>query len=199
MTTINISQFAGLGEGGNVPLVKINNNYQVTDTMTLIHGIHSFRFGGEVNRRQINTFDTGTPLGAFTFNGQFTNRGIGVPTVGTGIAMADFLLGAPGSVAYTVINGLTGDRKSEFSTFVQDDIRLTSRLTVNLGLRYDLFTPIVEVAGRMANFVPALGDLFPAGSPEVNGSRATVRTNYRNFGPSGTLQVIRKVLAKPSQ
>jgi len=198
MTTINISQFAGLGEGGNVPLVKINNNYQVTDTMTLIHGIHSFRFGVEVIRRQLNTFDSSTPLGAFTFNGQFTNRGIGVPTGGTGIAMADFLLGAPGTMAYTVINGLTGDRSTVFSTFVQDDIRLTSRLTVNLGLRYDLFTPIVEVADRMANFVPALGDLFPAGSPEVKGSRATVRTNYRNFGPrvGFALQLNRKTVLR---
>ncbi|HZT38782.1 MAG TPA: TonB-dependent receptor [Bryobacteraceae bacterium] len=183
MTSIYISSYAGLGEGGSVPLVKINNNFQYSDTVMLTHGMHSFRFGGEVVRRQINTFDCPNPLGAFTFNGQFTNRGIGVSTAGTGNAMADFLLGAPASVTYTIMNGLTGDRRTELGVFIQDDIRLTSRLTLNLGLRYDLYTPNVEVADRMANFVPELGDIFPAKSPQVHGTRATVATDYNNFAP----------------
>ena len=183
MTNILISSYAGLGEGGSVPLVKINNNYQFTDTVMVTRGKHSIRFGGEIVRREINTFDCPNPLGSFSFNGQFTNRGIGVSTSGTGNAMAEFLLGAPGSVTYTIMNGLTGDRRTELGFFAQDDIRLTSRLTINLGLRYDLYTPNVEVANRMANFVPALGDIFAAGSSQVHGSRATVETDYNNFAP----------------
>ncbi len=183
MPSIYVSSFAGLGEAGFVPLVKINNNFQYSDTVMLTRGIHSLRFGAEVLRRQINTFDAGNPLGSFSFNGQFTNRGIGVATSGTGTAMADLLLGAPGSVTYTVIHGLTGDRRTEYGFFVQDDIRLSARLTLNLGLRYDLYTPNVEVADRMANFVPELGDIFPAKSQQVHGTRATVVTDKNNWAP----------------
>jgi hypothetical protein len=183
MTTIFISQFAGLGEGSFIPLVKINNNYQFSDMVSWTKGIHTLRFGTDLVRRQINTFDSPNPLGQFNFVGQFTNRGVGVPTAGTGSAMADFLLGAPATVTYTIINGLSGDRRWEWGSYVQDDVRLTKRLTLNLGLRYDLYTPNVEVADRLANFVPSLNDMFVAGSPQLHGSRAGVVTDRNNFAP----------------
>lgn len=183
MTSIFISSFAGLGEGSFIPLIKINNNFQVSDTLSLTRGNHTLRLGSQWIRRQINTYDTSNPLGNFSFNGAFTNRGVGVSTSGTGSAMADFLLGAPAVVTYTIIHGLTGDRRTEWSSFFQDDVRVTKRLTLNLGLRYDLFTPNVEAFGRMANFVPDLGDIFVAGSPQVHGKAATVVTDMNNFAP----------------
>ncbi len=81
--------------------------------------------------------------------------------------MADFLLGLPQEVGLGLTTGTWGQRSNVFGAFVQDTWRISSRLTINYGLRYNLMTPWVEVKDRQANFAPFSGELELAGKSTV--------------------------------
>ena len=72
------------------------------------------------------------------------------------------------------------NRSQEPDVYIQDDWRATSWLTINLGLRYEIFTPITEAENRMSNFIPALGRIIVASS---SNRTASVKTDYSDFGP----------------
>jgi hypothetical protein len=72
------------------------------------------------------------------------------------------MLGFPSTVGRALLLGIAGERKWEYGTYVQDDYRLTKRLTLNLGLRYEYFSPPVEVANRQSNFDPGAGKFIGA-------------------------------------
>jgi hypothetical protein len=148
--SINIGNFTGVGTGGrntNRPLSQ--NLVTFGDTLTWLIGRHNLRMGADIVR---NAAEDGFTSGRGTPRGQITYAGSGT----TGLA--DLLLGTPpDSVSYTpkgrpamsVYNWETG-------YFIQDDFRINSRLTLNLGLRYDLFTPFTENNDLMVNFDPNL-------------------------------------------
>ncbi|HTM39738.1 MAG TPA: hypothetical protein VL177_02460, partial [Terriglobales bacterium] len=99
-----------------------------------------------------------------------------------GSDVASFLLGYPSSAFRDGQKGTFGMRWWEFSTYLMDDFRVSSRLTLNLGLRYDLFTPMVEQHNRLANFDFATGQFVAPGMPGVSAS-GNVVTDKNNFGP----------------
>jgi len=117
------------------------------------------------------------PRGIFNFNGNYTSdAGAG----GTGNSYASFLLGDPNQVIRDFVNTVPAVRMWADGFYVQDDYRVTSKLTINLGLRWDLFTTPVEKFNRQSNFSPGTGLINVASSsnrpPDVN-------TNYANWGP----------------
>src|SRR6185312_17000463 len=107
----------------------------------------------------------------FTFDGRYTagpnplaTATAGKPGApGAGIAEADFLLGLPDDIGGGVNGGTWGQRANIFAAFFQDDWRVTPNLTLNLGLRYELHTPWVEVKNRQANFDLSTGQEYIAG------------------------------------
>src|SRR5215813_8676989 len=111
--------------------------------------------------------------GQIGFNGQYT-----------GNAEADFLLGLPSYMAYGQgFSGTVGQRNNAIGAFFQDDWRLTPRLTINFGVRWQLFTPIYEVHDRMTNFGEYTGQIMLAG---VNGNSRALYNQYNgiaNFLP----------------
>lgn len=127
---------------------------QVGDTAILTKGTHTMRMGFQINRDRINIFYSGNEgiAGQFAFTGQYT-----------GAAEADFMAGLPSEVQGGINGGTWGQRSTIFATFFQDDWRVKRDLTLNLGLRYEVNTPLIEVDNRQANFGLLNGQEYLAG------------------------------------
>ena len=181
MPNIMIAGYSSLGNQDWFPEILKENNYQLKDSFTWTHGRHSFKVGGDLIRRQHGFFQTQNPRGDFTFDQQFTEN-INDTTSDPGSSLASFLIGNP---IYSFRDGLTGSFGMswwEVSGYFMDDFRVSSRLTLNLGLRYDVFTPMVEDHNRIANFDFATGTFVAPGMAGVSDT-GNVQTNYKNFAP----------------
>ena len=175
----SVSGFRGLGEAGFVPLLKVTNNYQYTNLFNWIRARHSFKIGYDLLRRQMNQSSAANPQGTFSFNGQFTQNP--VRAAGTGSGLSDMLLGLTNSATLD-IEPIFGHRRWEHSWFVNDDFRVTSKLTLNLGLRYEITTPWTEVYDRMGGLVPERGFVYAVNTPELPG-HTVMDTDFTNFAP----------------
>jgi len=144
------SGFAMLGVNTPIPSIFQNTNYQLDQNVTWLRGRHSTKFGFHVIRRHQNLYEAQPPgRGFFDFSPDFTN----LPgAAGTGNSMASLLLGYPSRITRDILFGSFGLRAWEWAWFVQDDFKLTPRLTLNLGLRYELFPPLTEAGDRIVNF-----------------------------------------------
>lgn len=133
------------------PVKSYNTMVQVGDTLTLSRGAHSLKLGGEVRRFGWNMLGFFQNRGFFSFTNGFTTRT--ASTDGTGHALASFLLGLP--VIATRQAGLPSMsmRQTSFSAFVQDDWRILTNLTLNLGLRYEFTTPLQDTRKILSNVV----------------------------------------------
>ncbi len=179
LTLFGPSGYHRLGEPGYTPTTSTSQEFQYGDTLSIVHGKHLIKIGAELRWSQFNLFQIGQPRGSFSFSGQFTADS---PSSGdgTGNGLADMLLGLPN---FSTISTLTyfGNRQQTYGGFIQDDYKLSSKLTLNLGLRYDYTTPITEAENQQANFNFATGRLVAAGQ---NGASAgLVTTDKDDFAP----------------
>jgi hypothetical protein len=168
-----------VGGSGNIPFVKATNNYQYSWHFNWIHDRHSLKWGYDLFRRGMNTVQMADPSGLFSFTGQYTQNP--AAPAGTGSGLADVLLGLDASAALSVWQE-TGTRRWEHGLYVQDDYRITNKLTWNAGLRYEIATPWTEIHNRLANFVPALDNVFPVGTQQIP-QDTMYNGNYLNFEP----------------
>jgi len=175
----SVNGFRGLGEAGFVPVLKVTNNFQYTNLFNWIRGKHAFKFGYDLLRRQMNQSSAANPEGSFSFNGQFTQNP--ARAAGTGSGLADLILGLQNSATLD-IEPIFGQRRWEHSWFANDDFRLTPRLTLNFGLRYEITTPWTEVYDRMGSLVPELGFVYAVNTPELPG-HTVMDTDYTNLAP----------------
>lgn len=195
-------------QGGAVPLTAIGSsdialrNAAFTNTdlkgdMTYVRGKHTLKFGGNHLRYNGNDQARRTPSGRYYFTERFTTGydAAGVAVRNTGIRMADFLLGRLDRVQAQVAPTF-GRRIRHYAGYFQDDWRVSSTLTLNIGLRYETESPQLEVNDRFSGFNPWLpnpragtGDI-PAGAlgvvlfPGRNGQgRYLTRWDKNNFAP----------------
>jgi hypothetical protein len=179
ITLFQPNGFRRIGEPGYTPTFSTSQEFQYGDTLNIIHGKHSIKLGPQVRFSQFNLFQVGQPRGRFSFSGEFTADD---PSSGdgSGVGLADMLLGDPST---SVISTLTyfGNRQKTYGAFVQDDYKLSSSLTLNLGLRYDYTTPITEAHNRQSNFDFATGQLVVAG--QNGASDGLVTTDKADFAP----------------
>jgi Carboxypeptidase regulatory-like domain len=162
------------------PEVFIDNVFEYADNLTWQRGRHLFKFGAQVTRYQQNSFYPGNngELGYMNYNGQFTTSpGVSSQT----FPFADFLTNNVSEAAVGQVVGRTGQRQYRDAFFAQDDFKVSDKLTVNLGLRYEFDQPIYEVNNKMANLNLQTGAIEYAG---VDGnSRALYDPTWTNFMP----------------
>jgi hypothetical protein len=138
--------FTGIGVGSQYPANSVTQTYQYVDNVTVIRGAQTLKAGFDLRRTRLTSVVGNSARGAVTFTGQYTNLPSAAST--TGSSMADLLLGAPQTIASSVGDGFAHDYTNLYSFYFQDDWKLTSRLTLNLGLRYEYATPYVEKLDR---------------------------------------------------
>jgi len=122
------------------------NNYELVDNLKWVHGRHMLTMGVDIRRYMLNMIAAFGSTGQVNFNGSYTSNNPALfgqnaySTAGGGSAIADFLLGDPSSVSGPAPGGSDrfDVRATNWNFFVQDDFRVTSRLTLNLGLRYEI-------------------------------------------------------------
>ena len=181
LPNIMISGFSNLGNQDYFPESLRENNYQLLDSITYTHGRHSFKTGIDLRRRQHGFFQTQNPRGDLFFDGQFTED-LNNTSANPGSPLASFLIGNPISAFRDGQKGTFGMSWWEISAYFMDDFRVSPKLTLNLGLRYDIFTPEVEDHNRLANFDFSTGQFVRAGMSGVSRS-GNVVTNLHNFAP----------------
>jgi hypothetical protein len=171
LPAFSIGNLATLGSNNFLPSDEVSQTLQVTDDFTKIYGKHSFKMGIEYQHVKFSTLQPAWSRGQFQYNGGFTD----IPNTGsTTGGIAQFLLpptAAPATIAgnpnpngfgysggsdqvYASNINKTYDAKTYFATYFQDDWKVSAKLTLNLGLRWDYFGPINETNGGQANFVP---------------------------------------------
>ena len=149
LPNFNIAGDEFLGDQGLLPVKRGKNVFNFLDNVSFTRGRHAFKSGVDLRRTQFNINQPGGPRGQFTFNGVFSR--LPSAPAGTGMGAADLLLGYA-DVA-NISNSVTvGIRIHAYSGFFMDDWKVNNRLTLNLGIRYDVVTPPVEVRDRQLTF-----------------------------------------------
>ncbi|HXP07386.1 MAG TPA: hypothetical protein VN828_02770, partial [Acidobacteriaceae bacterium] len=163
LPAIVISGLNELGSNDFLPSDEVSQTVQVTDDFTKIYGKNSFKMGIEYQSVNFNTLQPAYSRGEFDFNGNYA----GVPgQSGDQTGRAQLLLTPTVASVPGGISGVGGanevhasnisktyDQRSYLALYFQDDIKLTPTFTLNLGLRWDYFSPISETNGGQANFV----------------------------------------------
>ncbi len=151
----------------------------LSDTLSWSRGRHNFKTGGQVARYHLNTRGAINQRGTVEFDGSRNSLIPATTANARANTLADLLLGLPVRASITIGEFGRGYRQWAYAGFIQDGWRATSKLTVNLGLRYENNVPWTEVNGKLTNLVPG-------GSLEVVGSSALknfYQPDRNNFGP----------------
>jgi hypothetical protein len=173
LPAFGINGLATLGSNAFLPSDEVSSTFQLTDDVTKILGKHTFKMGIEWQHVKFSTLQPPWSRGEFDYNGDYTE----IPGVDSGnTGRADFLLTptastVPGGVDFVggssqvfVSNiSLTDNGKNYYGGYINDDWKVTRKLTVNLGVRYDFFGLVYEHHHNQANFVP--GPASPTGVP----------------------------------
>jgi outer membrane receptor protein involved in Fe transport len=176
----NLSGYSPVGGAITGPRTSAQNTYQVGDSLTLVRGAHSLKFGAQYGYNQLNLFQATAPNGFFVFASSFP----------TNDAFANVLLGAP-VLFYQGLGSFNRNvRNWGTAAFAQDEWRAKRRLTLNLGLRYDIINPNTEIHNRLNAFVPGqqstvvpdapVGLLYPG---DAGVSKGIAPSYYKGFQP----------------
>jgi len=205
-----LGRYRQVGTNDWLPTLEYNNVWDFIQNVSVIKGSHSMKFGAEVKPVQFPFFQVPFPFGEMNFNRNETAFPSTAKDVGglngtlsgdTGDEMASFLLGALNGGQISTTNFISSTRKA-YAFYAQDDWKLTPKITLNLGVRYELWSPIGEKFSRQSNFDydnltldipkgpnqdaplppnfnepyvdPTTGALFPAKFPNVKVSRGLV-------------------------
>ena len=204
--TFSDGSSVGIGSSGFLPSIEKQNSWVFTDNLTKIAGRHSLKIGAEIRIEQFTIFQPSASRGSLGFGTEFTSNPAapieftvandstsGAPG---GNGFASFLLGIPDSGSIVNLHDIDY-RRQIYSGYVQDDWKVSPRLTLNLGLRYEMFSTIKEHHNEQATFdfatgtllvpkgvtatlTPTLAALIPV---SATGSRGLVNPDLNNFAP----------------
>lgn len=145
--SISILNFSGFGDDSEGPYTNNNRTIQFIDNVSWVRGRHSIRFGGELRREQYNQVGNQFARGSFIFENDATSIFTG--TRQGGYAFADYLLGYSKRSEAAVSIAEARFRNWSGAVYFDDVWKVTSKLTINLGLRYELTPPWKDTTGRL--------------------------------------------------
>ena len=191
---LTFSDASTLGSPTFLPAIERQTTYQFSDTFTLIAGNNTWKFGGEIRPERFSIYEPADPRGSMSFTHVYTDNA-GDPGTG-GNSLATLLTGQPSGGNINNLNNIDYYRHT-FALFAQDDWRALPNLTVNLGFRYEFFSPVYSKNNAQANFNPVTGVLDIPKSSNVtltptlagtlpvnhNASNALISSDYKDFSP----------------
>ncbi len=190
LASIQINSLPALGAGTGYPILEVDNIFTGSNTWTKIMGKHTLKWGGEVTRRredraQPEGLDYG-PRGKFVFNPGTTEL-LGGPALGSygalGNSFAAFDLGDPNQSGRTYMVLTPTNRQTYLAPFIEDTYRITRRLTLSLGLRYDLYTTVTpRYKGGAGNYDAGTNTMLVAGYGSV-GLGTRIQLQPFDFAP----------------
>jgi hypothetical protein len=135
-----IANFTNVGECNDCPFVNYNTTFIVMDNFSWTAGRHNIKFGGDLRRLRYNQIGAVVPRGRFSWNGQYTTE-----------PMADFLLGHMSNTEGQVGAPIANFRQNYMALYVQDFWKVTNKLTVNFGLRWEYESPFMDKHDAIVN------------------------------------------------
>jgi Carboxypeptidase regulatory-like domain/TonB-dependent Receptor Plug Domain len=170
------------GDAGTPFQAQTTNSFIWQDVLSLTRGQHSLRMGAEIKRHQVMVDAPFASSGGLNF-GTFDDFLLGQSASqnGSPSGFSNILLSSGSSGLFR-----KDERYIDFATFFQDDVRLTPKLTVTAGLRYEIFGAPVEIHGRLATFDPAIASLTVPTSGSFSGFK--VPANFEGPTPTGVVR-----------
>ena len=167
---VNIQAFDAVGRHTSTPQFQTPRSWNPRATFSTNRGAHFIKFGAEFLHVQTKINDLNATIGRMNFENRFTN-----------LAVGDLLLGLPSQLALTSFTVMDQGQNMQFY-FVQDDYRISPKLTANVGLRYEYATPPVEKNNQFSNFDPGTGTMIFAQDGSIY-ERALIHPDRNNFAP----------------
>jgi hypothetical protein len=183
-----------IGSATFLPAVEKQYSYVIGDNLNWIRGRHAVKFGGELRFEEFTLLEPAAGRGTLDFGNDFSDNPGAIATGGD--AFATFLLGIPDGGSITAVNNVVYHRQI-YAGYALDDFKVTPRLTLNLGLRYEFFSTVKEAdnkqgtfdfatqsiivpSGQQAAMTPTLGSELPV---LRNGTSGLISPDYHNVAP----------------
>jgi hypothetical protein len=191
---LDFSDVGSIGTPLSLPSIQVQNTYSFSDNLTVTRGKHSLKVGAEIRREEFTILQPVASRGHLNFGNTFTDNPANPGSGGSGFA--SFLIGLPDFGEMTSVHNVDYQRPV-YAFYIQDNYKVTPALTLNLGLRYDLFIPIREGLNQQgtydmstrtllvprdqsAKLTPALAKIIPV---SATASRGLVPADIDNFAP----------------
>jgi hypothetical protein len=172
------SGFSNTGSPGTTNAIRVGRTYHVINNFSWFKAKHAIKTGADVRLVSGAVTNPQTqPQGRFMFDRLYTSR---AGATGTGYSFASFLLGYPNQVQRDIVDTYPETHRTFVGLFVQDDLRLTRSLTMQLGVRWDLMVPPIQTDNRQSNFNPADGLIHLASDDNPGPDR---KTHYDYVAP----------------
>jgi hypothetical protein len=190
LNTQSVSGFNGFGRQATNPQFQNPTSFNPKLNYSWVRNRHSLKAGYEFLAVRTEVLDVNPLYGADTYSGQFSKptcgqlgqpAGCSIAGDSTSFNLADFVFGLPSTIALGN-NVVTNQRQHIHSLYIQDDYRVTSKLTLNAGLRWEFGTPLWERDNNWTNFNPASNTLVKATSGSLY-DRSLVHPDYKDLGP----------------
>jgi hypothetical protein len=189
MARIAINGMTAMGAAVTYPVINTDNIFDFINSWTKLLHSHTLKWGVEARVLRLDRYQaTGLsygPRGLFTFNPSTTGlKGTAIPSGSTfANSFAAFLLGASDLTSRTFLTATPTNRQKNFFAYVQDNWQATKKLSLNVGLRWEFYTPITpSKPGGASNYDPATNNLLVAGIGSV-GMSTGVQNDYKDFAP----------------